>query len=160
MEHLRHRPIARLVQLGRVSLDLDDAETVRVLKSIRVWPVDLEVAKRLDAARLRRGPRRRADRGDERGPQRAVAHPRSKDPTFPARTPGLATRRPALSRFRARRRLPALAALDHDRPVQRGLAPHVDVLEVVLNGAGRRFRVVEELVARTRQPVSRRREHR
>jgi PIN domain nuclease of toxin-antitoxin system len=37
--------IAKLVQLGRVSLDLDATETVRVLKSIHTWPVDLEIAR-------------------------------------------------------------------------------------------------------------------
>ena len=37
--------IAKLVQLRRVALDLDAAETVRVLKSIKVWPLDLEVAR-------------------------------------------------------------------------------------------------------------------
>jgi PIN domain nuclease of toxin-antitoxin system len=37
--------IAKLVQLGRVVLDLDSPEVVRVLKSIKVWPVDLEVAR-------------------------------------------------------------------------------------------------------------------
>ena len=30
--------IAKLVQLGRVTLDLDAADTVRALKSIKVWP--------------------------------------------------------------------------------------------------------------------------
>ena len=45
--------IAKLVQRKRVVLDLDAADTVRVLKSIKVWPIDLEVARastRLDFA--------------------------------------------------------------------------------------------------------------
>jgi len=38
--------IAKLVQLGRVTLDLDAPEVVRVLKSVKVWPIDLEVSRR------------------------------------------------------------------------------------------------------------------
>lgn len=37
--------IAKLVQRRRVELDLDSAEVVRALKSVEVWPVDLEVAR-------------------------------------------------------------------------------------------------------------------
>jgi len=37
--------IAKLVQRGRVTLDLDSPEVVRVLKSVKVWPLDLEVAR-------------------------------------------------------------------------------------------------------------------
>ena len=36
--------LAKLVQLGRVELDLDDREVVRVLSRLHVWPIDLEVA--------------------------------------------------------------------------------------------------------------------
>lgn len=36
--------LAKLSQLGRVSLDLDDREVVRVLNRIHVWPIDLAVA--------------------------------------------------------------------------------------------------------------------
>ena len=37
--------LAKLVQLGRVGLDLDDREVVRVLSRVHVWPVDLAVAR-------------------------------------------------------------------------------------------------------------------
>ncbi|MCP3981244.1 MAG: type II toxin-antitoxin system VapC family toxin [bacterium] len=37
--------IAKLVQLKRVDVDLDSPEVVRTLKSIKVWPLDLEVAR-------------------------------------------------------------------------------------------------------------------
>ena len=37
--------IAKLVQLGRVRLDLDDPEVIAVLSRIHVWPLDLEVAR-------------------------------------------------------------------------------------------------------------------
>jgi PIN domain nuclease of toxin-antitoxin system len=37
--------IAKLVQRERVDLHLDSAEVVRVLKSIKVWPIDLEIAR-------------------------------------------------------------------------------------------------------------------
>ena len=36
--------LAKLVQLGRVELDVDDREVARVLGSLHVWPLDLEVA--------------------------------------------------------------------------------------------------------------------
>jgi PIN domain nuclease of toxin-antitoxin system len=36
--------LAKLVQLHRIDMDLDDAEVVRVLSRIHVWPVDLEVS--------------------------------------------------------------------------------------------------------------------
>jgi PIN domain nuclease of toxin-antitoxin system len=35
--------LAKLVQLGRIDMDLDDPEVVRVLSRIHVWPLDLEV---------------------------------------------------------------------------------------------------------------------
>ena len=37
--------IAKLVQLGRVRMDLDHPEVSRALRSIHVWPIDLEVAR-------------------------------------------------------------------------------------------------------------------
>ncbi len=37
--------LAKLVQLGRTDLDLDDRETVRVLSRLHVWPIDLAVAR-------------------------------------------------------------------------------------------------------------------
>ncbi len=36
--------LAKLVQLGRVDLDLDDRDVVRVLSRLHVWPIDLAVA--------------------------------------------------------------------------------------------------------------------
>jgi len=37
--------LAKLVQLGRVDLDLDDREVIRVLSRVRVWPIDLAIAR-------------------------------------------------------------------------------------------------------------------
>lgn len=37
--------IAKLVERDRVVLDLDSAEVVQALKSVKVWPIDLEVAR-------------------------------------------------------------------------------------------------------------------
>ena len=37
--------IAKLVQLGRVDLDLDDAEVRRAFDSVTVWPIDLKIAR-------------------------------------------------------------------------------------------------------------------
>lgn len=38
--------LAKLRQLGRVDIDLDDPEVDTVLSSIHVWPLDLAVARR------------------------------------------------------------------------------------------------------------------
>jgi PIN domain nuclease of toxin-antitoxin system len=37
--------IAKLAQLGRIEIDLDDPEVVRTLASVEVWPITAEVAK-------------------------------------------------------------------------------------------------------------------
>jgi PIN domain nuclease of toxin-antitoxin system len=37
--------LAKLVQLGRIELDLEDPEVVRILSGIHVWPIDLEVSR-------------------------------------------------------------------------------------------------------------------
>ena len=37
--------LAKLVQMGRIDLDLDDAELVRTLSSMHVWPIDLAVSR-------------------------------------------------------------------------------------------------------------------
>lgn len=37
--------LARLVQVGRVELDLDDSSVVRVLSGLYVWPIDLAVSR-------------------------------------------------------------------------------------------------------------------
>ena len=42
--------LAKLVQLGRIGLDLDDADVVRTLSGIHVWPLDLPVS--LQSTRL------------------------------------------------------------------------------------------------------------
>lgn len=34
--------LAKLVQLGRINLDLNDAEVVRTLSGLHVWPLDLD----------------------------------------------------------------------------------------------------------------------
>ncbi len=36
--------LAKLQQLGRVEIDLDDPDVLAVLETIHVWPLDLEVA--------------------------------------------------------------------------------------------------------------------
>ena len=45
--------IAKLAQLGRIDMDLDDGEVIRVLSRIHVWPLTREIARtstRLDIA--------------------------------------------------------------------------------------------------------------
>lgn len=39
--------IAKLWQLGRIEIDLEDAEVVRVFSKIQTWPVDLDVCQAL-----------------------------------------------------------------------------------------------------------------
>ena len=36
--------LAKLVQLGRIEIDLDDAEVGRLFSGIHVWPLDLDVS--------------------------------------------------------------------------------------------------------------------
>ncbi|MCE2520786.1 MAG: type II toxin-antitoxin system VapC family toxin [Alphaproteobacteria bacterium] len=38
--------LAKLIQLGRVDMDLDDRQIARVLNRLHVWPVDLDVARK------------------------------------------------------------------------------------------------------------------
>jgi PIN domain nuclease of toxin-antitoxin system len=45
--------IAKLAQLGRISVDLDDPDVTRVLSAVQVWPLTREVARtsaRLDVS--------------------------------------------------------------------------------------------------------------
>lgn len=37
--------IAKLAQLGRIEVDLDDPEVVRALSAVHVWPVTADIAK-------------------------------------------------------------------------------------------------------------------
>jgi len=37
--------IAKLSQLGRIAMDLDDAEVVRTLSAVHVWPITTVIAK-------------------------------------------------------------------------------------------------------------------
>ena len=41
--------IAKLFQVGRIEVDLEDPEVVRVLSRINVWPIDLAVCQKLRA---------------------------------------------------------------------------------------------------------------
>ena len=36
--------LAKLVQIGRVRIDLDDPEVLRAVKQLQVWPLDWEIA--------------------------------------------------------------------------------------------------------------------
>src|SRR5437762_12554135 len=37
--------LAKLVQLGRVEIDLEEADVVRALARVHVWPITLEIAR-------------------------------------------------------------------------------------------------------------------
>ena len=50
MSAIVHWELAKLAQLGRIEIDLDDAELIRTLSSIHVWPIDLAVS--LQSTRL------------------------------------------------------------------------------------------------------------
>jgi PIN domain nuclease of toxin-antitoxin system len=38
--------IAKLAQLGRIELNLDDVDVVRTLRAVHIWPITVEIAKR------------------------------------------------------------------------------------------------------------------
>ena len=63
--------LAKLSQLGRISLDLSSPAVETALSSVHVWPLDLDVAR--TATRLSERPGRRADRRHERGARRPAA---------------------------------------------------------------------------------------
>lgn len=48
--------IAKLSQLKRIELDLDDSEIIRVLSKIHIWPIDIEVCRRLKELDFRSDP--------------------------------------------------------------------------------------------------------
>jgi PIN domain nuclease of toxin-antitoxin system len=48
--------IAKLAQLGRIEIDLDDPEVVRALSGVRVWPITLEIAKQSTRLDIRGDP--------------------------------------------------------------------------------------------------------
>jgi PIN domain nuclease of toxin-antitoxin system len=48
--------IAKLAQLGRIALDLDDADVVRVLARVHVWPLTREIARTSTRLDLRGDP--------------------------------------------------------------------------------------------------------
>ena len=37
--------LAKLIQLGRLEMDLDDREVARALAGLHVWPIDIDVAR-------------------------------------------------------------------------------------------------------------------
>ncbi len=39
--------LAKLSQLGKIELDLEDSEVIRTLSKIHVWPIDLEVCRQI-----------------------------------------------------------------------------------------------------------------
>jgi PIN domain nuclease of toxin-antitoxin system len=48
--------IAKLAQLGRIELDLDDVELTRVLARIHTWPLTLEICREITALDVRVDP--------------------------------------------------------------------------------------------------------
>jgi PIN domain nuclease of toxin-antitoxin system len=48
--------IARLAELGRISIDLDDRELGRAITRLHTWPVDLEVCRQLACLDVRGDP--------------------------------------------------------------------------------------------------------
>ena len=48
--------IAKLAQLGRVEMDLDDVDVVRTLSAVHVWPITVEIAKQSTRLDIRGDP--------------------------------------------------------------------------------------------------------
>lgn len=48
--------IAKLAQLGRIELDLDDPQIVRTLAAVQVWPITAEIARASTRLDLRSDP--------------------------------------------------------------------------------------------------------
>lgn len=48
--------IAKLFQLGRIEVDLEDPEVIRALSEIHLWPLDLQVCQKLRALDFRGDP--------------------------------------------------------------------------------------------------------
>lgn len=48
--------ISKLSQLGRIEVDLDDPQVVRTLRSVRVWPITVEIAKQSTRLDIRGDP--------------------------------------------------------------------------------------------------------
>ena len=48
--------LCKLVELGRVTVDLDDVDVVRVLSRIHTWPITLEIARRIRTLDFRSDP--------------------------------------------------------------------------------------------------------
>lgn len=71
--------IAKLAQLGRIEVDLDDRQVVRALRSVHLWPITAEIARmstRLDV---------RGDPADELIGATSIVH----DVPLVTRDPGL-----------------------------------------------------------------------
>lgn len=48
--------IAKLAQLGRIQLDLNDVELVRILARIHVWPITLDICREIPELDVRVDP--------------------------------------------------------------------------------------------------------
>jgi len=48
--------IAKLAQLGRIEVELDDAEVTRVLRALHVWPITADIAKQSTRLDIRSDP--------------------------------------------------------------------------------------------------------
>jgi hypothetical protein len=77
--------LAKLVQLGRIQMDLEDAEVVRALSALRVWPIDLGSKPGEHAPGLQERPGRRADSRHQYRARGSALDPGPEDPRFPDR---------------------------------------------------------------------------
>ena len=48
--------IGKLAQLGRIEIDLDDADLIRTLARVHVWPLTLEICRAISALDFRSDP--------------------------------------------------------------------------------------------------------
>jgi hypothetical protein len=72
--------MAKLTQLGRILVDLDDRQVGKTLTRVHVWPITAQIAKTSTASTCAATPRR-IDRGDEHRP-RAARHAGSNAPAI------------------------------------------------------------------------------
>ena len=79
--------MAKLVQLGRLDMDLDDREVARVLGRLHVWPIDLAVARASTALDFRSDPADEIISATQRCPRHPAGHARQHHTQLQAGSP-------------------------------------------------------------------------
>ena len=98
--------IARLAELRRISVDLEDREVARLLSRIHTWPIDLAVCRHLRLLDVRGDPADDFNRRHEPGAPGAPRHQRQAATTVEEGAARAIRSRHAVAESPARRRLP------------------------------------------------------